>query len=105
MSTARDEAERIISAAWGDNRWLAYPWVCEERDAIEAALTAAERRGLEKAAKVCDAEAKKRHERANNPLPGDEHLRPFPQQMVQDSMGINAGHLAKAIRALAEEEG
>lgn len=64
-----------------------------------AALHAYAMREREACAQICDAEAGMRRLRAESPSPGDEHIRPFKQPMVQQSKSITASQLAAAIRA------
>jgi len=56
MSTARDEAERIMEEMYSPDPAVADPdiWWETDCDMIEAALIAAERRGLERAAQYVE---------------------------------------------------
>lgn len=74
-----------------------------ERAAVAQARREARAAALEEAAKVCEAEAVTRRDRAENPWPGDSYLQPFSQDMVQHSKAITADGLARNIRALAKE--
>lgn len=58
-----------------------------ERDAV-----------IEECALICDEEAALRNNRALNPEPGDEHIGPFDQKMVQTTKAITAELLANKLR-------
>lgn len=80
------------------------------KDAIAAiepvilqAIRTARSEAYEDAAKVADAEAQLRYDRARNPWPGDEHLEPFNQEEIQTTKGLTAAKIATAIRARAKE--
>ena len=100
--TIRERARELEDALFRANA----SWnIDRRRELITTALSAVQAETVERCAKVCEIEAEKRYDRAKNPLPGDEQLRPFPQDMVQSAKGVTATLLAEAIRALAPAPG
>jgi hypothetical protein len=79
------------------------PWLLSLVDEFEAQVASERDKALEEAAALCEKEAEKRHHRALNPEPGDEYLRPFPQDMVQDSLAIRCLKMAEEIRGLKSD--